>query len=59
MFKKATTQQILNTKLNVDENDTATPVVKNVYLDPSNHESFPKDSNEINRKTLFLNYNNL
>lgn len=40
-----------DTRLNVDDNDVEFLAEKNVYLDPDNYESFPKDSMEMNRKT--------
>ena len=54
MIKEVTTQQILNTNVNVDDNEVETPVDKNEYIDPGNHEVFPKDSIEMNRKTIFI-----
>lgn len=51
VFKEVTTQQILNTNVNVDDNEVETPVDKNEYIDPGNNDFFPKDSIEMNRKT--------
>lgn len=52
MCKEVTTQQILkNTNVNVDDNEVETLVDKNEYIDLGNHDFFPKDSNEMNRKT--------
>lgn len=54
VFKEVTAQQILNKNVNVDDNEVETPVDKNEYIDPGNHEAFPKDSIEMNRKTIFI-----
>ncbi|XP_029348041.1 zinc finger MYM-type protein 1-like [Acyrthosiphon pisum] len=51
VIKEVTTQQILNTNVNVDDNEVETPVDKNEYIDPGNHEVFPKDSIEMNHNT--------
>lgn len=51
MFKEVTTQQILNTNVNVDDNEVETPLDKNEYIDSGNHDFFPKDSIEMNLKT--------